>query len=444
MKHLGLDRHILKLTFPIFIELVLQLLVGNADQIMVGWVDPNGVGAIGNANQISSLLIIVFSVICTASMILISQYLGAQNPEKLSCIYSVSLLVNILFGLVISLVLLFGSDKIFTLMGVKPEFFDGACTYMRIVGGGMVLQAVFLTFTAFFRSNQMMLESMVVSVLMNLLNLVGNGILINGAFGLPVLGVAGAAISSVLSRLVGVVVIAALFFKKMGPVLSWKALRPFPFADLKRLLAIGIPSGGESLSYNLSQVVIQTICNSFAVYMVNTRVYANMFANISYMFGSALVQASSVLVANLMGAGNVEETNRRVLSTTKTACLVSGVLSLLLWLLAVPLYSLFTKDADILALAPWIMLAEIPLEIGRGVNMTMGRCLQSCGDIRFPVVICIVFSWVVATLGGWLLGHVAGLGLLGVWIAMALDEDVRAVLFLIRWKRGAWREKRLI
>lgn len=444
MKRLGLDRHILKLTLPIFIELILQMLVGNADQIMVGWQDPNGVGAIGNANQITSLLIIVFSVVCTASMILIAQYLGAGDTKKLSQIYSVSLLVNLVFGLVISLLLLTCSDKIFTLMGVKEEFFDEACTYMRIVGGGMVLQAVFLTFTAFFRSNQMMLESMLVSVVMNLLNLVGNAILINGAFGLPVLGVAGAAISSVTSRFVGVVLIAFLFFRKLGPVISLKALRPFPVQDLKRLLAIGVPSGGESLSYNLSQVVIQTVCNSFAVYMVNTRVYANMFANLSYMFGSALVQASQVLVANLMGAGNIEETDRRVKSTMTTACLVSGVLSALLWLLAVPLYSLFTQDPDILALAPLIMLVEIPLEIGRGVNMTMGHCLQSCGDIRFPVTICIIFSWCVATLGSFLLGHVAGLGLLGVWIAMALDEDVRAVLFLLRWKQGSWRDKRLI
>lgn len=444
MKRLGLDRQILKLTLPIFVELILQMLVGNADQIMVGWVDPNGVGAIGNANQITNLLIIVFSVICTASMILIAQYLGAGDTKKLRQIYSVSLLVNLVFGLVISLLLLTCSDKIFTLMGVKPEFFDGACTYMRIVGGGMVLQAVFLTFTAFFRSNQMMVESMVVSVTMNLLNLVGNAILINGAFGLPPLGVAGAAISSVLSRLVGVVLIAILFFRKLGPVISLRALRPFPFADLKRLLAIGIPTGGESLSYNLSQVVIQAICNSFAVYMVNTRVYANLFANLSYMFGSALVQASQVLVASLMGAGNIEETDRRVKSTMRTACLVSGVLSTLLWLLSVPLYSLFTQDADILALAPLIMLAEIPLEIGRGVNMTMGHCLQSCGDIRFPVGICILFSWCVATLGSFLLGHIFGLGLLGVWIAMALDEDVRAVLFLFRWKQGKWKEKRLI
>lgn len=444
LRSFRLDSRILKLTLPIFIEYALQMLVGNADQIMVGWHDPNGVGAIGNANQITNLLIIVFSVVCTASMILIAQYLGAEDTSGLPRLYSVSLLTNIVFGGVVSLLLYFGAPLIFHLMGVKPEFFDSAVLYLRIVGGGMVFQSVFLTFTAFFRSNQMMLQGMAASVTMNLLNLVGNVILINGLFGLPALGVAGAAISSVISRIVGVVVIAAMFLRRMPGLLSLKALRPFPVKELKKLLGIGFPTGGEALSYDLSQVAIQTICNSFAVFMVNTRVYANMFAMLSYMFGSALAQSTQVLAANLMGAGNIEETDRRVRSSVAAACVVSGAVSILLLLFARPLYSLFTKDGEILALCGLIMLIDLPLELGRQVNTIVGHCLQSCGDIRFPTTICVVSAWLTAVGGGFVLGHICGLGLVGVWLAMALDECLRAVLFIFRWKGGKWKEKHLI
>ena len=102
----------LSLTWPIFIELLLQMLVGNADQIMVGWYDPNGVGAIGNANQITSLLLLVFSVICTASMILIAQYLGAEDTKRVNETYTISLVVNGVFGLAIGglLIALFMSN----------------------------------------------------------------------------------------------------------------------------------------------------------------------------------------------------------------------------------------------------------------------------------------------------------------------------------------------
>ena len=438
------ENNVLRLTWPIFIELLLQMLVGNADQIMVGWVDPNGVGAIGNANQVTNLLLLVFSVICTASMILISQYIGARDERSVSQTYSVSLFTNLIFGLAVSLVLILGCGPIFRLMGVHEEIFAKTCLYMRIIGGGMAFQAVYLTFTAFFRSSQMMKETMLVSVVMNLLNIGGNYLLINGAGPLPAMGVAGAAVSSGVSRVVGVVIIAVLFVKKFGRVVRLRELRPFPSHQLRRLLRIGVPTGGESLSYNMSQICIQTVCNNFASFVVNTRVYANMFANITYMFGSAISQAAQVVAARLMGAGDVEGTDRRVKLTLVSSIAISGAVSVLLAIFCRPLYSLFTRDPQVLELAQAIMLIEIPLELGRAVNMTMCRALQACGDIRFPIVICVIDAWLVGVGGSILLGMVFGMGLKGLWIAMACDECIRAGLFLWRWYSRKWAEKRLL
>lgn len=442
MKHS--ENNILKLSWPIFIELLLQMLVGNADQIMVGWRDPNGVGAIGNANQIANLLLLVFSVVCTASMILISQYIGAGDTRKVNQTYTVSLLMNVVFGLGVSALLILGCGPVFRLMGVHDIIFEETCLYMRIIGAGMVLQAVYLTFTAFFRSSQMMKETMLISIFMNCLNIGGNYVLINGLGPIPALGVAGAALSSGLSRLVGVAVIAVLFRVKFGPVLSFRYLNPFPWEQLRMLLRLGIPTGGESVSYNGSQICIQTVCNHFAAYVVNTRVYANMFANVTYMFGSALSQAGQVVVARLMGGGGIEETDRQVKRTLVSALAVSGVVSVLLWVFAVPAYGIFTRDPAVLALAGTIMLIEIPLELGRAVNMVVCRALQACGDIRFPITICVIDAWLVGVGGSFLLGVVFDLGLAGLWAAMAADECIRAVLFLIRWRSRAWSKKRLL
>ena len=129
---------------------------------------------------------------------------------------------------------------------------------------------------------------------------------------------------------------------------------------------------------------------------------------------------------------------------TKIAVLVSGGLSVLLWLAARPVYSIFTQDPQILDLAGTIMLIEIPLELGRAVNMVMCRALQACGDIRFPTVICVFAAWLVGVGGSFFLGVVLDWGLVGLWVAMAADECIRAVLFLIRWQSGAWRQKRLL
>lgn len=438
------ENSVMGLTWPIFIELLLQMLVGNADQAMVGGVDPNGVGAIGNANQVTNLLILVFSVICTASMILISQYIGAKDTRSVNQTYTVSVFVNLVFGLAVSLVLIFLCGPIFRLMGVHEEIFETACTYMRIVGAGMVFQALYLTFTAFFRSSQMMRDTMVVSVCVNLLNIGGNYLLINGVGPIPQLGVMGAAVSSSLSRLVGMVVIIALFRRRFGKVIRLSHLRPFPKGLLRRLLRIGLPTGGESLSYNLSQVSIQTVCNQFQTYVVNTRVYANMFASVTYMFGSAMSQAAQVVVARLMGGGDVENTDKQVKRTLLWSLAITGAVSVLLAVLCRPVFSLFTKDESILLLAQVIMIIEIPLELGRAVNMAVCRALQACGDIRFPIVICIISAWLVAVGGGVVLGVGLGWGLAGLWAAMAADECFRAVLFLWRWRSRKWAGKQLL
>lgn len=446
MERLGKKRQqsILELTWPIFIELVLQMLVGNADQIMVGWYDSDSVGAIGNANQITSLMLIVFSVICTAAMILIAQHIGANALSELGETYTVSLLANAIFGAVVMAALFLLCEPIYRLMGVNEKIFAATCDYTRIISVGMLLQAVYLTFGAFFRSNQMMKESMIISVGVNLLNIAGNAVFINGAFGLPAMGAAGAALASDISRLAGVVVIWIIFCRRFPGMLSFKFLRPFPVWQLRTLLKIGLPTGGESLSYNGSQLVLQTFCNMLPLYVVTTKVYANMFAMLSYIFASAIGQAAQVVVAYHMGAGEPDEVAKKVSYTLRRAVLISTGVSLLLFLFARPVYSLFTKDADVLALCAAVMLVEVPLEMGRAVNIVMCRSLQACGDIRFPIAICVVSAWLVSVGGGFLFGIVLGYGLPGIWAAQAADECLRAGLFLLRWRRGQWRTRRLI
>ena len=438
------NRYVLKLSTPIFIELLLQLLVGNADQVMVGQYSPDSVGAIGNANQIINLLIISFSVVCMASTILISQYIGAGERDKVEKNYSLSIFVNLVFSLFVSLILLFFSPQIYTWMGVPESLMAETCLYTQIIGIGMVLQSLYLTFTAFFRSNALMKQTMLISIVMNLLNIGGNYILINGLWGLPRMGVAGAAISSVVSRLIGLILIIYFFKKCIHVKISWSYLRPFPFGQLKKLLAIGLPSGGESISYNFSQICIQRICNLFENFVINTRVFANMFAMLSYIYGSAIAQASQIVVGYLMGSKRIEDTNRRVMTTLKMAMLIGVAISATLLLLSEPLYGLFTKDSRVVELGRTIMMIELVLELGRAGNMVIIRALQAAGDVNFPIIVGTIELWIVAVGLGYVFSVVLGWGLVGIWIAMAIDECTRAIIFFFRWKSGVWKTKNLV
>lgn len=443
-KDLGTNRYLLKLTFPIFIELLLQMLVGNVDQFMVGKYSPLSVGAIGNANQILNVVNITFSIISLATLILVSQYLGSNNKKVVNQIYSLSVYVNFAFGILVTLFILLFNKVMFSWLQVPDILMTESRVYISIIASCIVLQALLLTFSAIFRSNKLMKETMLVSVVINIANIGFNILLINGFGPFPALGVAGAAIASCVSRGIGLLYMIWLFIKKVEGKVALSYLKPFPTDLLKKLLAIGIPSGGESLSYTTTQVFIQKFINGCGTMAITTKVYAGMFAMLSWMLSSAMSQAAQIIVGHMIGANQVEAADKRVRSTLKTAILLSFVVSIILYLNSSFLFGFFTKDQDIIKLGKTILFIEIFLEIGRAVNMVLVRALQATGDIKYTVTIGILSMWGISVGLSFILAIIFDLGLVGVWIAMAIDEGLRAIIYIWRWRSGAWKDKAFI
>ncbi len=431
------------LAWPLFLDLLLQLLVGNIDQMMISHYSQVSVAAVGNANQIINILIISISVISTASTILISVQLGARNEQQVSVICTMAILVNTVICIVSSLVVLFVSEPVFRALNVPADVLAEALQYTYIVGAGLLFQGIYLAFVSFFRAYSLVREALLVSVLMNVLNIVGNAVLIYGLGPIPALGVVGVAISTTVSKALALLVMVILFYKRIGLKLSVRQLRPFPWVVLRRILHLGLPSGGEEFSYSASQLCIMAFVNLMGTWVVATKVYASMIAMMCYIFSRAMAMALQIVIGRLVGAGKSDKIDRQVRLTTLASVLISVGVTFLLYLFSNQVYGLFTTDAQVLALGKQILLVEVVLELGRAVNIVLVLALQAVGDVMYPVGVGIVSMWVVAVLLSWVFGVLLGWGLVGIWIAMAIDELLRAVLFIIRWKRGKWKQKML-
>ena len=432
------------LTWPIFVELFLQMLIGNVDQFMISRYSETAVAAIGNVNQIMNLLTITFSIISMATTIMVSQYLGSNNKEQVSKLYSLAVFCNLAFSVLIGAIILTANGWMFKMMQMPPELYHDAQVYINIVGGFVFLQAVFMTYGAIFRSNGLMKQSMFISMVINIVNVVGNIILLNGLFGLPQMGVTGVALSSVISRLLGVACVMYIFAKKIKIKVSFKYLRPFPKDLFRDLMKIGVPSAGESISYNVAQMWILTTVNRMGTYVVTTRVYANMLAWFSFIYSSALSSATQIVVGHLVGAGQEDDADEVINRTLIPTILITLVVSVGLYLASDFIFGIFTKDPLVLALGKQIMFIEIFLEVGRTVNLLIIRALQAAGDIKFPVTLGICSMWGIAGFLSYVLGIKMNMGLIGVWIAMCLDECVRAVIVYVRWRQGKWRGRSFI
>ncbi len=433
---------IIQLTWPIFIEILLQMMVGNVDQFMLSHYSQQSVAAVGNANQIINIVIIAMSVVSMAATILIAQYRGAGDWEKTAEVCTVSLAANTCLGIGISILLYTCDDWFLHLLGVPAEIWEDAALFLRNIGALIFIQAMYISFISFFRGYSLVKITMLCSVVINILNIAGNCVLIHGWGPIPSLGVLGVTLSTNLSKLLGLALIIALFRRYISLPLSRKYLTPFPKKTLYRILYLGLPSGGESLSYQISQLVIMKFVNVFGIVVITTKVYAYIIAMFCYIYTQALAMATQILVGYLIGAGDYASVNRRVWKTIRMAVLISTAVTVCLYLNSDAVYGIFTDDPEVKALGRHIFLIEIFLEMGRAVNIVMVMALQAAGDIKGPVTIGLLFMWIVAVGGAYILGLGLEWGLIGIWLAMMADECLRALVFIQRWRSGVWRPAR--
>lgn len=445
-------KYMLILTIPIFIELFLQMVVGYSDQFMMSKY-PDAVNGITNANTVINMVIAAFQVFSTAAIILISQYRGSKEEDKLNKVYSVSFFFNLITGITFSLIILGLSRYYLHWIKTPSTAYNDALIYSMIAGSGIVFQLGSTTLSSFLKANNYMKDSMVITIIVNILNVVGNYVLIQvfAGIGYPIIGVA---LSSTLSRMTGFILMFIMFKKRIKVKLHIKSL----FSDgytFKKLLLLGAPSGGESVSYNSSQIIIQLIVNQIVIYSANNvgignvKTYAQIFAMLAYMFASASSQAMQVIVGELLGAREIESVKKKVKQTVFLSAAISVGLAVVFYFNSRALFSIFNvHDEYLLDVGKKIMFIDIILEIGRSTNIILVRVLQTSGDVVFPTLIAIVFCWTVAIGGSFLLGYPKtwglSLGLVGLWIAMASDECIRAIIFFIRFSKGKWRKYNLV
>lgn len=434
---------LLKLTIPIFLELILQVLLGNVDKVMVR--NDNSANAINQANSILDMLTMSISVLATGSLILINQYKGAKDKESEQRIYSIAFFFNLFLSFGLGILILLFADKIFLIMNVSPDFYDEALIYIKINGGFIFLQGIILTLSTFLRSNALVVQGFIVSASFNVLNVCLNALFLY-IFKIP--GVTGVAIATIISRVLGCIALFIMIFKLTAVKLSLKNFILDSKENLKKLLKVSIPSAGESFSYSLSQIVILSIINiiglTISVAAPTAKTYVNIMVQFTFIFTSSVTQAMQIMLGRYLGARNTKAAEKLINKTLVLSVSTSIIISIIQALLASFIYSFFTKDTEVIKLCQYIMIIEIALEIGRAVNITLVRALQTSGDVFFPTILAIIFCWAVAVVGSYVFGVVFKMGIIGVWIAMSIDELCRAGIFIIRLKRGGWKNRNLI
>lgn len=437
----GIKVGLRKLVAPIFIETLLIMMLGAVDTVMLSQYSDEAVAAVGVVNQLVMFAFLIFEIINMGTSVLCSQYLGAKLPNKVVQVVGVSLLLNVLIGFGVSAVLYFGASWLLHMMGLRAELMTYGVNYMEIVGAFAFFQAISLTISASLKSADKAIYPMLVVVVVNVLNIVGNYTLIFGKFGMPALGVEGAAISTAFARGVSMVILFVILFRKHIPSFPLKYFRPFPWVELKNLLKIGVPSAGENMSYSLSQVVLTYFINLLGNEALAARMYVVNVVMFVYLFTIAMAQGGAISIGHLVGKKRFRGAYLLGKYVMRLSVLVSVTLSCIWALMGKTMFGWLTDNPEIIRMGVMVLYVDIILEIGKAINIYATNALRATGDVNYPFYVGVVMQWGVAVGCGYLFGLHWGWGLVGMWFAFLLDENIRGLIFVRRWNSMKWAKK---
>lgn len=432
------NKDLKKLIWPLIIEQLLTVTVGMMDTVMIASVGESAVSAVSLVDSIMILIIQIFAAIATGGAVVAGQFLGAKDEDR-ACqsANQLILFISVLSIAVMGLVYLLRGFILHQVFGkITAEVMAHSSTYLDIVSLSIPFIALYNGGAALFRTMGNSRVSMYTSLLMNGINITGNAIMIYGLH----MGVAGAAIPTLVSRIVAAVVMIVLL---LNPKQLVHLKRPFSLKFesmlIKRILYIGVPNGLENSMFQLGKILLLSLVSGFGTAAIAANAVSNTLATFMTLPGMAIGFAIITVVSRCIGAGDYKQARyytRKLIKITYLALLLTNALIILGLPAVLSLYHLSDITASMTtqiifsyaaaAIVIWAPAFSLP------------NTLRAANDVKFSMVVSILSMWIFRIGFSFLLAKNMGLGVFGVWISMYIDWLVRSILFVLRYKGVSW------
>lgn len=426
------------LVLPILIEQFLMMVVGLADTMMVSYAGEAAVSGVSLVNQINAIFLSLFAALSAGGAVITSQYIGRKDRDNAvlsaSQLIMLSFMISIFF---VGILLVFDTQILNLLFGQVEVDVMAACkSYLFITALSFPAIAVYNACSAILRSVSDTKTTMQVSMIMNIINIIGNYI---GIFILKA-GVPGVAIPSLISRVVAAIILLAVCANKDRVVYyQFRELLIYDAKMVKRIVGIALPNGIETGLLNLSKVALSSIVAMFGTIQIAANGIGQSFWSISALFSLAMGPAFITVIGQCMGAGDVEAADYYFKKLNRIAY-VGGFVWNAAFTALIPLMLTFfnlsvetTKLVIILCLIHNFfnfMLHPSAFALSSG--------LRAAGDVRYTMYISILATFVVRVILSIILGVWMNLGVIGVTLAMCLDWIFRAFFIEKRYRSGKW------
>ena len=448
-------RDLFKIIFPLILQQILSITIGTADSMMVSHAGEAAVSGVSLVNTLDTLLVLIFTSLVGGGSVVVSQALGRKDYEGARSATKQLLYTTTAISTVLTVtVLIFRRPLLSLLFGaVEADVMQSAMGYFFFVALSFPLLAIESANAAAFRAMGNSMVSLMVSLMMNLINVGGNALLIL----VFEWGAVGAAVSTLAARLLGALVLTVLLHNRKNPVYLERLFHFKPdFRVIRAILHIGVPNGIENGMFQFGKLLTQTLISTMPTAAIAANAVANTLANIQYMTGAAFSSTMVTVVGRCIGAQEKQQAKRYSRLLTLLEYLALGLMALVTVIFARPLIAVYDISPDSAALAyRLIIYHSICAVLVWPIAFTLPSAFRASGDVRFPLIVSMISMWSCRvalsyffapesfTVLGLLTLPGLGLGVMGVWIAMTIDWLIRTILFLYRYFSEKWLSIRL-
>ena len=446
---------IVMLAWPIFVEQVLVSLVQAVDTAMVG-----SLGAVATAsvaiNQSPNMLINgIIMALGVGFTSLIARSVGAQDLDRARRLVRQSILVIAAVGIPLSVLCFLLARKIPTWMGGAPEILDAATTYNRILALSLMFRGMTMVLTAIYRGYGDSKTPMTINIMVNIVNVIGNFLMIYPTRELHILGtsftmfgfgwgVAGAAISTSMSGILGGVILMTLCFtRKSAMQISFKEGFKPDWNELSTVVKISLPAMLERFAMSGASVVVSSTVASLGTAAVAAQNLAATAESLSFMPGFAFGTAATTLFGQSIGAKRPDLAKRYVSFTIKIGAVVMFFMTLILFFGSSFIMGIFTPDAEVISMGSTLLKILAIIQIPQMIAMVYSGALKGAGDTKSPFKIALISMWGVRIVGTVICVRILGLGLTSVCVCMCSDNVVRWLLFHRQYRKESWNKLKL-
>ena len=437
-------RDLRALIIPLIADSFLSILIGMADTVMVSTCGEAAVSGVSLVDTISNLLITLFSAFATGGAVVVSQYLGHGETDKAkdgakNLIY-ISVIISVLMTIIILPIrfhiidLLFGSIEQDVKIYTDQYFVPILISYPFL--------AVYSGLTAISRSERKSFRTMMVSILMNVINIGGNAILIY----IVGLGPRGAGIASLASRIAGCVVMATLMMNKKEE-LNIRGLLKGPFSPylIKRILRIGIPSGVEGAAFHIGKIMVQSLVASLGTSAIAINAVAGNYNSYANIPGNGINLAMITIVGQCRGQGNIKDVRYYTKLLTGLVFISTIILCIPFYIITPQVVSFYGLENSSINIAiPICRLCLVMCFTLWPFAFSLPNMLKAVGDVKFILLASFTSMWLCRVGGAYFMVRVLGMGVEAIWYAMYLDWFLRGSLYLWRVISGRWEKMRVI